>query len=140
EIGVVVLEDQVRQREVADEIDQHHPRHGVTAILIQRYDPGTSRRLIHKQKTLTRKTINRRVRGETQRRISLFLSAFLAALRGYLSPLDWSLSPRNGHGRRLTMAVAAPIGRTIFEIGDEAHQLLDGFPVGLPAFLGGRQL
>src|SRR5439155_15411032 len=41
---------------------------------------------------------------------------------------------------RLTMAVAARIGRTIFEIGDEAYQLLDGFLVSLPALLGGRQL
>src|SRR5438094_7269 len=57
----------------------------------------------------------------------------------FASLLEWSLSPGNGHGRRLTVAVTARIGLAIFEVGDEAYQLLDGFLVGLLALLGARQ-
>src|SRR5438067_11417288 len=58
----------------------------------------------------------------------------------FASLLEWSLSPGNGHGRRLTMAVAARIRWTVFEISDKADELLDGFLVGLLALLGARKL
>src|SRR5687768_8105053 len=47
-----------------------------------------------------------------------------------------ALTPWNGHRRRLAMAFAAYVFRTVLEPRDESRQLLDRLFVGPPTLLG----
>src|SRR6266576_3136970 len=49
------------------------------------------------------------------------------------------LVPRHGHGRSFTMAVAAPVFRTVLEPVDATRELFDGFFVGQFALFGAGQ-
>ena len=53
---------------------------------------------------------------------------------------DRPLAPGHRHGRRRAVAVAADVLGPVLEPGDEAHELLDRFFVGLASLLGGGQL
>src|SRR6476646_6093670 len=53
------------------------------------------------------------------------------------TPRNWPLAPRDGHGRRLAVAVLAHVLRPVLVPRHEPHELLHPLLVGLPALLGG---
>src|SRR6478609_5675241 len=74
---------------------------------------------------MTSEMVKRRVRSGCMRRLS--------------SPLERPLPPRDRHGWGLPVQVAADVLRARVKPRDEAHELADGFLVGLLALFGSRQ-